>query len=140
MTLKLEQPYSYTNLAHRLTLYPATDLSDRPYVWLEVENLTGRTVTVTSVWLRPDQAAALRRNLSAGIRYETMDHTGDRLIVRPGAETVVEVTRQPVAGEASATVRIRIPSDRLPELGTALVATAEQAQQRDGVRQDGAQP
>ncbi|MCD7440271.1 hypothetical protein K4B79_18830 [Streptomyces lincolnensis] len=132
MTLKLEQPYSYTSLAHRLTLRSAADLSGRRYVWLEAENLAGRTVTVTSVWLRLDQVATLRKHLAAGTRYETMDHTGDRLIVRPGVETVVEVTRRPVVGEAAATVRVRVPSDRLPELRTALAATAEQAQQRTG--------
>src|SRR5690606_30947475 len=104
------------------------------------ENLTGRTVTATSVWLRPEQAATLCRHLAAGTRYETLDHTGDKLIVRPGVETVVEVIRRPDAGEASATVRVRVPSDRLSDLRTAVAAASEQAQQRyaAGARQDGA--
>ncbi|MFG2963550.1 hypothetical protein ACGFZS_09700 [Streptomyces sp. NPDC048288] len=137
-----EQPYSYTDpQARRLTLRTATDLSDRPYVWLEAEKLTGRTVTVTSVWLRPEQAVTLRKHLSAGARYETLDHTGDKLLVRAGAETVVEVTRRPVSGEASATVRVSVPSHRLSELRAAVAATAEQAQRRDAARaqQGGAQ-
>lgn len=137
-----EQPYSYTDpQARRLTLRTATDLSDRPYIWLEAEKLTGRTVTVTSVWLRPEQAATLRKHLSAGTRYETLDHTGDKLLIRPGAETMVEVTRRPVSGEAYARVRVKIPSDRLSELRAAVAATAEQAQRRDAARaqQGGAQ-
>src|SRR5690606_3195750 len=82
----------------------------------------------------------LCRHLAAGTRYETLDHTGDKLIVRPGVETVVEVIRRPVAGEASATVRVRVPSDRLSDLRTAVAAASEQAQQRyaAGARQDGA--
>lgn len=126
MSAKLEQPYRYTDPQNRrLTLYPASD-SDRPYVWLEAENLAGRTVIVVSVWLRFDQADALCRSLSAGTRFEARDHTGDKLIVKPGREVTVEVVRQPVVGEAPATVRIRIPSSRLPELQAAVTATAGQ--------------
>ncbi|WP_121711623.1 hypothetical protein [Streptomyces sp. E5N91] len=126
MSAKLEQPYRYTDPQNRrLTLYPASD-RDRPYVWLEAENLAGRTVTVVSVWLRFDQADALCRSLSAGTRFEARDHTGDRLIVKPAREATVEVVRQPVVGEAPATVRIRIPSNRLPELQAAVTVTAGQ--------------
>jgi hypothetical protein len=134
MSAKLKQPYRYTDPQnHRLTLYPAAD-RDRTYVWLEAENLAGRTVAVVSVWLRVDQAAALCRSLSAGTRFDTRDHTGDRLIVQPGRETTVEVVRQPVGlqlgqpvtGEAPATVRVRLSTDRLPELQAAVTATAGQ--------------
>lgn len=131
MSAKLEQPYRYTDpQKHRLTIYPAAD-RDRRYVWLEAENLAGRTVTVVSVWLRLEQAAALCRSLSAGTRFETRDHTGDKLIVQPGRETTVEVVRQPVTGEAPATVRIQLTSNRLPELQTAVAATAGHRQLAD---------
>ncbi|MGX1223172.1 hypothetical protein [Streptomyces ambofaciens] len=124
MSAKLEQPYRYTDPQNRrLTLYPASD-RDRPYVWLEAEDLAGRTVTVVSVWLRLDQAGALCRSLSAGTRFEIRDHTGDKLILQLGRVTIVELVRHPVAGEAPATVRIRILSNQLPELRAAVMATA----------------
>ncbi|MGW2130434.1 hypothetical protein [Streptomyces coelicoflavus] len=133
MTTQPTHPYTYTDAQdHRLTLRTAGDATNRPYVWIEAENLAIGGA-LTNVWLTVEETRQLLDALADGCAFECTDHTGDSLTVRPADDvTVFEVTRcadEPCALPAES-VRVVVLTGRLGEVRAAFTATAEHAQQR----------
>jgi hypothetical protein len=134
-------PYTYTDAQnHRLALMATADFKDRPYVWVEAEDLAIGG-DITSVWLTIEQAALLGDALAGAVSASFTDHTGDFLVTEPGElHTVVTVTRVRDEDDELGVVRVVLLTDRLPEVRAALAGTAERAQQRVTVQLEPATP
>lgn len=122
--------YAYTDgHGHRIQLLTAYDIGNRPYVWVEAEDLAIGGA-YASMWLTIEQVALMGDALDTRTSASFTDHTGDFLVIEPGdPHTVITVTRDP-GDDDPGVVRVVVLTVRLPELRAALRATAERAQQR----------
>lgn len=114
---------------HALRFLTATRVDLQPCVWVQAENLAVGG-EITHVWLTPGQAARLDNALAQGTACEFIDHTDNRLAVRPGELfTAFEVTRAATVERASASVRVVALTGRVREV-RALLADAIAGQRR----------
>lgn len=121
------EPYSHTDAHnHRLMFLTATDAKNRPYVWLQADNLAIGGANV-NVWLPLEQASALDRALDAGFAFEFTDHTGDTLTAeRDTPWTSFTLTRN-ADDEPAAAVRVVVLTARLSELRAGIKDAASRA-------------
>jgi CheY-like chemotaxis protein len=112
---------------HSLRFLATMGGGDVPFVWVQAENLA-LGGEITNVWLTTDQGRDLDRALAQGADCRLVDHTGDVLRVRAGADfTVFEVARTANEDEESATVPVVALTARIREVRALLAEAADKA-------------